>query len=90
MHTTVFYIAAVWMTLVLGSVLIMAIRAPSAMIRVLALETVNLILVALLMLYADSRKTPEYLHAGLMLALLSFVSTLAAARYAAGRGVFPR
>ena len=50
----------------------------------------GLILVAVLILYADARETPEYLHAGLILALLSFVSTLATARYAAGRGVFPR
>jgi multicomponent Na+:H+ antiporter subunit F len=89
MHTTVFYFAAFWMTILLGATVILVIRARSAMVRILALDTVTLILVALVILYSDARKTSYYLDAGLMLALLSFVSTLAAARYASGRGVFP-
>ena len=38
-------------------------------------------LIALLILYSDSRKVGYYLDAALVLALLSFLATIAAARY---------
>jgi len=46
-----------------------------------ALDTLTLVLVALLVLYAASGRSPYLLDAALVLALLSFVGTLAAARY---------
>jgi multisubunit Na+/H+ antiporter MnhF subunit len=41
----------------------------------------TLLLVAFLVLYADSRQVSYYLDAALVLALLSFISTVAATRY---------
>lgn len=81
MHETVFVLAAAWMTVLLGVTVVYVIRARSAMVRILALDTLTLILVAFLILYADANRTPFYLDAALALALLSFISTLAAARY---------
>lgn len=81
MHEAVFHAAALWMTglLVLGVVAV--IRTGSALGRVLALDMVVLVLVALLVLYASARRTAYYLDAALALALVSLVATIAAARY---------
>ena len=81
MHETVFDLAAVWMTGLLGISVVVVIRARTAMGRILALDMLTLILVAFLILYAGAHRAPFYLDAALALALLSFVATLAAARY---------
>ncbi len=81
MHVAVFYLAMVWMTGLLGIAVVMVIRARSAMRRILALDVLTLILIALLILYADASQTAYYLDAALALALLSFIATLAAVRY---------
>lgn len=81
MHEGVFALAAAWMTGLLAVAVLYVIRARSAMVRILALDALTLILVALLILYADATGTAYYLDAALALALLSFVGTLAAARY---------
>ena len=81
MHEAVFYLAAVWMTALLAVTVVAVIRARSTMVRILALDALTLILIALLILVAASLRTPYYLDAALILALLSFVATLAAARY---------
>ena len=81
MHEAVFALAAVWMTGLLGISVVVVIRARSAMSRILALDMLTLILIAFLILYADANRAPFYLDAALALALLSFVATLAAARY---------
>ena len=81
MHESVFYVAMLWMAGLLSVGIIVVIRAKTAMTRVLALDMVTLLLVALLILYADSRKVPYYMDAALVLAMLSFASTIAAARY---------
>ncbi|MDP9355264.1 MAG: monovalent cation/H+ antiporter complex subunit F [Chloroflexota bacterium] len=88
MHETVFYLAAFWMTGLLGISVVLVIRARSAMVRILALDMLTLILIALLILYADARRSPYYLDAALVLALLSFVASLAAARYHSERKLF--
>ena len=81
MHAVVFYVATIWMTglLIISGVLV--IRGRSAMERILALDVLTLILIALLILYADATTTSYYLDAALALTLLSFIATLAAARY---------
>jgi multisubunit Na+/H+ antiporter MnhF subunit len=81
MHEPVFYAAAVWMTVLLGMVVVLLLRAGSALVRILALDTLTLILIALLIVYADVQQEPYYVDAALILALLSFVSTLAATRF---------
>ncbi len=88
MHETVFYLAVAWMTGLLGISVILVIRAPSAMVRILSLDMLTLILIALLILYADAQQSPYYLDAALVLALLSFVASLAAARYHSERKLF--
>ncbi len=81
MHTSVIYIAMVWTLLLLAISVIMVVRSRSLMVRVLALDTFTLILITLLVLFADMQGTAYYLDAALVLALLSFTGTIAAARY---------
>jgi multisubunit Na+/H+ antiporter MnhF subunit len=81
MHTPVMYIAMIWTLLLLGITIIMVIRSRALMVRVLALDAFTLILITLLVLLADLQGAAYYLDAALMLALLSFAGTIAAARY---------
>lgn len=81
MHEIVFRAAAIWMAVLLCVSLITVVRARSSLTRVLALDMVTLLFIALLILYSDSRKVGYYLDAALALSLLSFLSTVAAARY---------
>ena len=61
--------------------IVMVIRASSTMTRILALDALTLVLTAFLILYSTTTDSSYYLDAALLLALLSFLSTLAAARY---------
>ena len=81
MHDFVFYGAMIWMTGLLGVSIVLVIRVTSALVRILALDTVTLVLVALLILYSTTAESSFYLDAALILALLSFLSSVAAARY---------
>ena len=88
MHTIVAYFAFVWMTVLLAVSVAAVIRLPTTASRILALDTLTLILVALLVLYADATRSPYYLDAALILALLAFIGTIAAARYHGERRIF--
>ena len=77
MHLIVFYAAAVWLVALLGATVFLLIRARSVMIRILAFDTMALMLVGLLVLFAHRNLSVYYLDAALVLALLSFVGTLA-------------
>ena len=88
MHQIVFYAAAAWMTVLLGLSVIFVIRARSTMVRILGLDVLTLLLVAFLILYSDANRTSYYLDAALALALLSFVATVASARYHSERRIF--
>lgn len=81
MHEIVFHIATVWATILLGIAVVLVLRAESAPGRILSLDMLILILIAVLVLFTDANRVPYYLDAALILALLSFVATLAAARY---------
>ena len=81
MHDLVFYIAVGWMTALLGASVVLLIRARSITVRILALDMLTLILVGLLVLYAAVNRQQYYIDAALILALVSFVSTLATSRY---------
>lgn len=81
MHTIVFYAAAAWLIVLFGASTVAVIRAETVLSRVLALDMLVLILIALLVLVSDAERVPYFLDAALVLALLSFVATLAAARY---------
>lgn len=88
MHEIVFYVAFVWMTVLLVVSAAAVIRLRSTAGRILALDTLTIILVALLVLYADSQHSPYYLDAALVLSLLAFLATLALARYHGERRIF--
>lgn len=81
MHDIVFYGAMIWMTVLLCVCVGFVLRSQSALVRIMALDTLTLVLVALLIVYSTTTRSPFYLDAALVLALLSFVSTIAAARY---------
>lgn len=88
MHEVVFYAAAAWLTVLLAVGLVAVIRVSSTAGRILALDMLTLILAALLVLYGDAQRNPYYIDAALILALLAFVGTLAAARYYGERKIF--
>lgn len=88
MNDVVFYIAMIWMVVLFCICVVMVARAKSGLVRVLSLDTMTLVLVALLILYSSTTHTSYYLDAALVLALLSFISVLAAARYHAERRLF--
>jgi multisubunit Na+/H+ antiporter MnhF subunit len=81
MHDVVFYGAMIWMTVLLGVCVVEAVRARSDLVRVLALDTLALVLVAALVLYSTTEAVSYYLDAALAIALLSFISTVVASRY---------
>ena len=88
MHEVVFYAAFLWITVLLAVGVAAVIRLPTTAARILALDTLTLILVALLVLYSDYQRAPYYLDAALILALLAFIGTLVAARYHGERRIF--
>ena len=81
MHDLVYDIALGWMTVMLAICVLQVVRAKSPMVRLLALDTLTLVLVAVLVLYATTKNTAYFLDAALVLALVSFIGTVAAARY---------
>ena len=87
-HEAVFSVAIVWMTVLMGTGVWLAIRAKDAPSRILAIDMVALILVALLVLFGDREGNALYLDAALLLSIISFIATLAAARYHAEGKVF--
>ncbi len=88
LHELVFYAATAWLTVLLSVTVMAVIGISSTAGRILALDMLTLILVVLLVLYGDAERTPYYLDAALILALLAFIGTLAAARYYAERKIF--
>ncbi len=88
MHDVVYYGAMVWMTGLLCVCIGVVIRTHSAVVRILGFDALTLVIVALLILYSTTTESSYYLDAALMLALVSFVSTIVAARYYSERKVF--
>ena len=88
MHEVVFYAAAAWLTVLIAVGVVAVISITSTAGRILALDTLTLTLVALLVLYGAADSSSYYVDAALILALLAFVGTLAAARYHGERKIF--
>jgi multicomponent Na+:H+ antiporter subunit F len=88
LHEIVFYLAFAWMTvlLVVGAAAVIRLRSTAS--RILALDTLTLILVGLLVLYADANRSSYYMDAALVLSLLAFLATLVLARYQGERSIF--
>ncbi len=87
MTEIVFYVALVWMLVLLLATVVIVIRGDSTLTRVLALDALTLILIAVLILYSTTTGRSYYLDAALMLALLSFMSTVVIARYYSEQGL---
>jgi multicomponent Na+:H+ antiporter subunit F len=82
-------IAAGWATLLLfGGGLLLLLRAPDTLHRVLALDVLVAILIILLTILSYLRDVSYYIDAALALALLALTSTLVAARYVTRGGPF--
>lgn len=76
----------IWMTWLLAAIVVFAVKTSSNAVRILALDSMTLVLVAVLVLFSASRQEAYFMDAALALALVSFVSTVAASRWlAAGR-----
>lgn len=83
MHDLIMTAAVVWTFLLMAVVVVALLRTPHPLTRILMLDFITLILIAVLILYANRESEPFYLDAALVLAALSFISTTAAARYQA-------
>lgn len=81
MLSTVVDVGILWLSGVLAAAAVLAVRARSGLARVLAVDTLVLVLVALLVLVAYARESVRYLDSALVLALLGFIGTLSAVRY---------
>jgi multicomponent Na+:H+ antiporter subunit F len=89
MSSDVVFIAAIaWLAVLLLVVVASISRSRTTAERLVALDLAVLVLVGLLGLVAEQDQRSYVLDAALALALLSFVSTLAAARYLGDRRPF--
>ncbi|WP_216638701.1 monovalent cation/H+ antiporter complex subunit F [Mycobacterium asiaticum] len=87
MHV-LFVVALVWNTLLLVAGGLVLLRARDVVQRVVALDLLAALVVSLLALLCYYHHQPYYLDAAVALALLSFVATVAAARYLGSGGPF--
>lgn len=88
MHEIVFYGAMIWLVVLFCVCVMMIVQAQSGLVRVLALDALTLILVALLIVYSVTTGTSYYLDGAVVLALISFISVIAGARYHSERRLF--
>lgn len=88
MHEIVYYMAMIWMTGLLCVCIGLVIRTRSTVVRILGFDAMTLVLISLLILYSTTTGTSYYLDAALLLALISCISTVVAARYYGERTVF--
>lgn len=88
MPDVVIVVALVAVTGMLGIGALVLLRAHDVLERIVALDLITVICIALLALLAYLRDVSYYLDAALALAALSFVATLAAARSDRGGGPF--
>ena len=88
MSDVVFYVAIAWLAVLLGVTVIRLAAARTTGQRILALDLLTLVLIGLLALAAGEDQRSYALDAGLALALLSFVATLAACKYYENRRPF--
>jgi multicomponent Na+:H+ antiporter subunit F len=80
--------ALFWVTFLLVVGGLVLVRARDVLQRIVALDLLAVIVVALLALLSYLRDQPYYMDAAVALALLSFVATVAAARYLDSGGPF--
>jgi multicomponent Na+:H+ antiporter subunit F len=88
MLDVVITIAVGWATLLLVGGGILLLRSRDTLQRVLALDVLVSIVIALLTILSFEHDVPYYIDAALALALLSFTATLVAARHVTRGGPF--
>lgn len=88
MHEVVYDIAMIWLVILFCICVFTIVRADSGLVRVLALDALTLILVALLIVYSVTTNTSYYLDGAVVLTLISFISVIAASRYHSERRLF--
>ena len=88
MHTPVFTLAIVWLGALLVVAILQVLRHREALEAVLAVSVAAMILVAALLVHTTHTGAGYYLDPALVVALLSFVETLVAARLLSHGGVF--
>lgn len=88
MSDIIFYVAIAWLAVLLGVTVVRLAAARTTGQRILALDLLTLVLIGLLALAAGEDQRSYALDAGLALALLSFVATLAACKYYENRKPF--
>jgi multisubunit Na+/H+ antiporter MnhF subunit len=86
MHPTVFILAIAWCFVLIALLAFHAVRARDTVDKLLALDTLSLVFIAALTIFALHRGRSAYLDVALMLALIAFAQTLAGVHYA-GRGM---
>jgi multicomponent Na+:H+ antiporter subunit F len=67
--------------LAIGMTSLRLLRGPTLLDRIVALDLISILLVALLTLFSLSSRVEAYLDAALILALVAFLSTVALARF---------
>ena len=88
MPDAIVMVGLTWMTLLLIGGGLVLLRSRNMLQRIVAFDLLASIVIGLLALLSYLRHTSYYLDAALALALLSFVSTVAAARHHAEGGPF--
>lgn len=87
-YTVLLVVGLVWDTLLIVAGGLVLLRARDVVQRVVALDLLAVLVVSLLALLCYLHHQPYYLDAAVALALLSFVATVAAARYLGSGGPF--
>ena len=82
--TPVFLVSAAVLAVLIGITVIRIIIGPNAPNRVVALDSINTIVVATMICLSAAFKTIIYIDIAIVYALLSFVSTLYIANYIGG------
>lgn len=80
--------AVIWLVVLMLICGILLVRGPRPGARIVALDTLVLVLVGMLVLYSAADGQTFFLDAALMLAMLGFIATLAAARHYGDGGPF--
>lgn len=87
-HEAVFYAAVIWLALLTCACVVLLLRARSTGSRIVALDMLVLLVIGLLVLWSDTEQVSYFLDAALLLALLAFMGSLAAARFHGGGRLF--
>lgn len=87
MHSFLFFLAIIWSAILFGVTVFLVMRARTVAARLLALDTLTLVLIAFLVLFVHQSQSIYYLDAVLILGLLSFIGTLAAAWFHGNRSL---